>query len=62
MNSLRIWDNTVNIVSEDEHNEIAVITINDKLIADMMKNFYDFVWSTSIKYDPGLEALREELV
>lgn len=48
MNSIRIWDSTVNFYSEDTTGEITVVTINDQLIAEFMKKLYDFVWVHSI--------------
>lgn len=46
-NSLRIWDNTVNIVSEDENGEFIVVTIKDKFLVKLMKDMYDFMWNRS---------------
>ena len=49
-NSIRIWDNTVNIISYDENNEFIIITLKDKYIAELMKNFYDFLWDHCTVY------------
>lgn len=46
-NSIRIWDDTVFILSYDDKEEFLVITIKDKFVAELMKNFYDFVWESS---------------
>lgn len=46
-NSLRIWDDHVNIFSEDDRGEVIVMTIRDTLISEMMKNIYDFIWDMS---------------
>ncbi len=46
-NSLRIWDDTVNIISEDESGEFIIITIKDKLVVRLMKDMYDFMWNRS---------------
>mgnify|MGYP002624078364 CR=1 FL=1 len=47
MNSLRIWDDTFNLVSFDENDDFIIITIKDKYVAQFMKNQYDFVWERS---------------
>ncbi len=47
MNSIRIWDDTTNIYSEDERGEILVITISDKYVTGFMKKMYDFIWNQS---------------
>jgi sugar-specific transcriptional regulator TrmB len=44
-NSLRIWDDTVNIISEDKNNDFIVITIKDKFVVNLMKNMFDFMWN-----------------
>lgn len=49
-NSIRIWDDYVNIISYDDNGEFIVITIVDKYVASMMKNLYDFVWKFSKPY------------
>lgn len=46
-NSLRIWDDTVNIISEDENKEFIIITIKDKFVVKLMKEMFDFMWSRS---------------
>lgn len=46
-NSLRIWDDTINIISEDEFGEFIIITIKDKLVVKLMKDMYDFMWNRS---------------
>lgn len=46
-NSLRIWDDTVNIISEDELGEFIIITIKDKFVVRLMKDMYDFMWNRS---------------
>lgn len=47
MNSIRIWDDTTNIYSEDERGEVLVITITDKYVTGFMKKMYDFIWNQS---------------
>ncbi len=47
-NSFRIWDDTVNIVSEDERQEFIVITIKDKYAIRLMESMYDFIWGKSM--------------
>ncbi|PIY18148.1 hypothetical protein COZ14_00945 [Candidatus Dojkabacteria bacterium CG_4_10_14_3_um_filter_Dojkabacteria_WS6_41_9] len=49
MNSIRIWDDTTNITSEDERGEIVVITIVDRYVATFMKKMFDYIWSQSKK-------------
>jgi predicted DNA-binding transcriptional regulator len=44
-NSLRIWDNTINILSEDDQGEFIIITIKDKFVVTLMKDMYDFMWN-----------------
>lgn len=46
-NSLRIWDDTINIISEDGSNEFIVITIKDKFVVKLMKDMFDFMWNRS---------------
>lgn len=46
-NSLRIWDNTVNIISEDENREFIIVTIKDRFLVKLMKDMYDFMWNRS---------------
>lgn len=46
-NSLRIWDDTVNIISEDDSKEFIVITIKDKFVVKLMKDMFDFMWNRS---------------
>lgn len=46
-NSIRIWDDTVHIVSQDDDNEYLVMIIKDQQIAKLMKNMYDFIWEAS---------------
>ncbi len=46
-NSLRIWDDTINIISEDELGEFIIITIKDKFVVRLMKDMYDFMWNRS---------------
>ena len=46
-NFLRIWDNTINILSFDREGGFITATLKDPYIAEMMKNFYDFVWERS---------------
>jgi len=48
-NSIRIWDDTINIFSFDNEGEFIIITIKDKFVADLMKNFYDFIWKNAKK-------------
>lgn len=47
MNSMRIWDDTTNIFSEDEEGVTLVITITDKYVTSFMKKIYDFIWNLS---------------
>lgn len=49
MNSIRIWDNTTAIHSEDENGEPLVITITDPYVTGFMKKMYDFIWNQSAK-------------
>jgi len=49
MNSIRIWDDTTNITSEDERGEIVVITITDRYVATFMKKMFDYIWNQSEK-------------
>lgn len=51
MNSFRIWDDTINIVSFDDNDEFIVITIKDKFVAQLMKNMFDFIWERSKSVD-----------
>jgi predicted transcriptional regulator len=51
MNSLRIWDNTTTLHSEDEKGEPLVVTITDPYITGFMKRIYDFVWNQSERID-----------
>lgn len=53
-NIMRIWDETVNILSFDGKEDFIVVTIKDHYLAEMMKNYYDFVWSRSEKSNPGV--------
>ncbi len=46
-NFLRIWDNTINILSFDGNGDFVVVTIKDQYLSSMMKNLYDFVWERS---------------
>jgi sugar-specific transcriptional regulator TrmB len=46
-NSLRIWDDTINIVSEDENREFIIITIRDQYVSRMLKTMFDFIWTRS---------------
>lgn len=51
-NSIRIYDDTVNIISYGYEDEFIVITIKDKFVAEMMKNWFDFIYSFSENYIP----------
>lgn len=51
-NSLRIWDDTVNIVSYSDNDEFIIVTIKDKYLSELMKNMYDFIWEKTTKYTP----------
>ncbi|MCA9382860.1 hypothetical protein KC909_00705 [Candidatus Dojkabacteria bacterium] len=51
-NSLRIWDDTVNIVSYSDNDEFIIVTIKDKYLSELMKNMYDFIWERTTKYTP----------
>jgi len=53
-NIMRIWDETVNILSFDGKEDFIVVTIKDHYLAEMMKNYYDFVWIRSEKSNPGV--------
>lgn len=53
-NIMRIWDETVNILSFDDKDDFIVVTIKDKYLAEMMKNYYDFVWNYSEESVPGV--------
>jgi hypothetical protein len=50
-NSLRIWDDTINIVSEDEQ-DFVIITLKDKFVSHMFKSMFDFMWSRSQPFSP----------
>lgn len=49
-NTLRIWEDTVNIISFDEQGEYVVVTIKDRYIAEIIRNLFDFVWRQSKQY------------
>lgn len=49
-NTLRVWDNTVNIISFDDQEEYVVVTIKDRYIANIIRNLFDFVWKQSTKF------------
>lgn len=46
-NSLRIWDNTINIISEDENREFIIVTIKDRFLVNLMKEMFNFIWNRS---------------
>ncbi|MEK9179213.1 MAG: helix-turn-helix domain-containing protein [Patescibacteria group bacterium] len=46
-NSIRIWDDTINIVSYDNEGEFITITIKDKFVVSLLETMYDFIWSRS---------------
>jgi sugar-specific transcriptional regulator TrmB len=46
-NTLRIWEDTVNIISFDDNDDFVVVTIKDKYIALLIRNLFDFVWNKS---------------
>lgn len=46
-NFMRIWDNTINILSFEGDGDFVVVTIKDQYLSSMMKNLYDFVWERS---------------
>lgn len=48
-NSIRIWDDTINIVSYDNMGEFITITIKDKFVVSLLETMYDFIWSRSTK-------------
>ena len=54
-NSVRIWDNTVNIFSSDEKGDLIVITITDKYVTRSMKTMFDFIWDRSTPYKSPAE-------
>lgn len=49
-NTLRIWDDTVNIISSDDKDNFVVVTIKDKFISGLIQNLFDFIWSNSDIY------------
>ncbi len=49
-NTLRIWDDTVNIISFDEQEDYVVVTIKDRYISEIIRNLFDFVWRQSSQY------------
>lgn len=48
-NSIRIWDDTINIVSYDNSGDFIVVTIKDKFVVSLLETMYDFIWSRSTK-------------
>lgn len=57
-NSIRIWDNVVNLFSEDEEDLTLVMTIKDDLVASLMRNIFDLIWDLSKPLTE--EMLREK--
>lgn len=49
-NNLRIYDDTVEIISFDKKDEFIVITIKDEYIADLMKKMFDFIFDRGTIY------------
>lgn len=59
-NSLRIWDNTVNIVSFEDQDKFIILTIKDPFLAGMMKNMYDYIWERSEKVGANYEQIKNK--